>query len=530
MKQPIFLILALCASMTVAGCLKDQVTDFSPKEGPVCTPVKITGQIYPGSEINGVWFEENRDPTASLQQLTPVTPGSFGNDQILATVPRNTPQGTSIINVNLSSGGYLLIQGTTHLFNPGFTVRGVPSTPVISNFGLTTSPLIRAGTGESASLAWSVAPPVTSIQLVGTNSSGQIVFVANETGTFAIVHPTDITSYVLKTANLCITQQSAPVKVTVVKQLKLTLSPSTIVAPTGTVAQITATTTPDNVPVNISCSTTVNGIACPNPLTLNPPSTITDTDIQTTFPITIGSTAPYGPQNVTVAAKETSGTTPWESTAPISIVVGRQTGPFALITGMVQAIGTTPVGSCTAKIQSAGINGGYPQFAAIFQCPGTVGGQSVDFTVAPPFPAIEGVGYSSNGNEAVVGSHQLPGAAFLVYSVVKLPSLKVVPVPAAYDSTSSDPAPPASLTPEFWLSPDGTIAMVVGLSTNSGGPPRQLNVYDLVHPGTPIGPGIAFSGSATAEVVSKGTSPCVSLPQCVVVTANGTKTAFPYNP
>jgi hypothetical protein len=171
----------------LAGCFPMMVSDFSPKSGMVCDEVRIDGTFYADTAdwTHHVWFN-------GLEGQSYWRPPAPPGRQLFAVVPENAATGP--IRVQVDPGWWIVLGviGTDHTFPENFTVRGSPPAPQISFFSANPGLITE---GQSTTLSWSVALPLTDLTLDGVSVLGL---------TSVVRAPTATHTYTLLAKNQCL--------------------------------------------------------------------------------------------------------------------------------------------------------------------------------------------------------------------------------------------------------------------------------------------------------------------------------------
>jgi hypothetical protein len=424
-----FAIVALCA-----GCFTHNLTDFNPKRGMVCDPVRITGTIYNIGHLDGVWF--NGIPAnASIRAFPPPS----GPLEILAYVPVGATTGPIRASISVGWGWVLGVIGTDKTFATPFSVVGSPAVPVIASF--TANPVL-IKEGASSTLQWSVAGPLTALTLNGANVLGAAAS--------QVVTPVATTTYTLVATNVCL-QRNASTTVNVIPLPKLTS-----LSPLG--------------PYHPGQAINANGVgltrsgATSQLVFVQGATTVAPTD-PSPSPSQLHASVPvFSSGAASVSARVGSDV----SNVLNFVVDSRQNGAFTEMKGNLQTAGSTTCGTRTMQIFHNPPGWARP-YLAVFQQGTTVLAQH-NFDVGP----IGGAAFSPGCDQGVSVSYQPPGTA--------APYLEVV------ERFGSPPVYQFSLSimdgfttvPERWhilFSPDDKIVV---LSTASSAPGRiSIRVRDM---------------------------------------------------
>lgn len=296
------------AALGLAGCVtwRDSLTDFQPKEGPVCTQIHIMGTVYdyPPDRSTQVWIGQTPATNTAILPGNPAT-----STVITATVPEDAVTGAVCAKTPDALGIALKLYGQDITFPGVFTVdtRGGPAVPGITSFEASEPNLIA---GETSTLSWVVQDsPNLTLSPGGTETNK----------TSAIVSPAVTTHYTLTAVNACL-KRTATATINVTPN-KITLGATTLVLERGQTLPVTVTIPSDGrTGFEISCTSKV-GVSCQP---VNEPAGST----QVTLPVVASSTAAFGTYAVTVKDASLDPQNPLQTTAPLSVVVGRLAGAF----------------------------------------------------------------------------------------------------------------------------------------------------------------------------------------------------------
>ncbi len=425
-----FAMVALCA-----GCFTHNLTDFNPKRGMVCDPVRITGTIYRIGHLDGVWFNGTQ-ANASVRAFPPPS----GPLEILAYVPEGATTGPIRASISVGWGWVLGVIGTDKTFATPFSVAGSPAVPVIASF--TANPVM-IKEGASSTLQWSAAGPLTALTLNGASVLGAVAS--------QVVTPVATTTYTLVATNVCL-QRSASTTVSVTPLPKLTsLSPvgpyhpgqainanGVGLARSGATSQL----------VFVQGATTV-ALTDPSP---------SPSQLHANVPIVFSSGA------ASVSARVGSDV----SNVLNFVVDARRNGPFTEMKGNLQTAGSNTCGTRTMQIFHNPPGWALP-YLAVFQQGAAVLAQH-NFNVGP----IGGAAFSPGCDQGVSVSYQPAGTAAPYLEVIERfgsPPIYQFPLKIMDGLTT---------VPERWhilFSPDDKIVV---LSTASSTPGRiSIRVRDM---------------------------------------------------
>jgi hypothetical protein len=419
-----------------AGCVTNQVKDFTPKSAMVCDPVRITGTFhYDPGDLDGVWF--NGVPAfASFRHF----PAPNGPLEILAIVPEGASNGPIRVKISTDEIATFGSKGMDYTFREPFSVTGSPPVPAINSFSANPATI---EPGQTSTLSWQVSPAVKQLTLDGADVSGT---------NSQTVSPATTTVYYLVAKNESCLKQSQAVAVTVVPSPKIT-APGSPVSPPGN-----ALTVNGEGPARTNESSPV--ILSPGATTVAP-TVATPSDQQLTAPKPAPTTG--GPVNVQAVAG--SGARHTNTVA----VAARKNGPFVDIKSKIGFASQT-CGSRQLQVSTNRPGEGQPDLA-VFRQDGAILAQH---NFQPGI--IGGAAFSPGGDQAVSVTADPNGFSASYVDVIERFATHYR---FQFPVNVMEGIKPATGRWHVLFSPDDTVVMVSSVPV--AGPARiTIQVHDLV--------------------------------------------------
>jgi hypothetical protein len=435
---PVRCLTSLALAAVSAGCLSNQVKDFTPKSGMVCDEVRITGQFHKlgdFGDLDGVWFN-GVHAKASVRHF----PAPDGPLEIVAVVPERASNGPIRVKISGEEGALLGVQGTDHTFREAFTVTGSPPVPAILSFSAEPATIKQ---GQTSTLSWQVSPAAKQLTVDGADVS--------DTNSLTVA-PAATTHYELVAKNESCLKRTQALTVTVLPLPKITGLGRPVYRPgeTLTVNGEGLAQTNESSQVILSQGTTTVALAVASP-----------SDNQLTVPLPASLVG--GTVNVQVRVGSDG------SNTNTFVLDARKNGPFIDVKGKIGFASQT-AGSRQLQVSTNVAGWALPDLA-VFQQGGTVLAQH---NFQPGI--IGGAAFSPGGDQAVSVTADPNGfSASYVNVIERFANHHKFQCPV----NIMDGAKIAAGRWHVLFSPDDTIVMIS--SVPAGGSPKiAIQVHDLV--------------------------------------------------